>query len=33
MFMDKKLKKYIDQYNPIENCRSHELMPNGGWWF
>ncbi len=30
MFMDKKLKKYIDQYNLIENCRSHELMPNGG---
>jgi len=30
MFMDKKLKKYIDQYNLIENCTSHELMPNGG---
>ena len=28
--MDKKLKKYIDQYNLIENCTSHELMPNGG---
>ena len=30
MFMDKKLKKYIDQYDPIENCRSYELIPSGG---
>ena len=30
MFMDKKLKKYIDRYELIENAKSHELMPNGG---
>ena len=28
--MDKKLKKYIDRYDPIQNCVSYELMPNGG---
>ena len=28
--MDKKLKKYIDRYDLIENCTSYELMPNGG---
>ena len=28
--MDKKLKKYIDRYDLIENCTSHELVPNGG---
>ena len=28
--MDKKLKKYIDRYDFIENCTSYELMPNGG---
>ena len=28
--MDKKLKKYIDRYDPIQNCTSYELMPNGG---
>ncbi|MCK5854029.1 MAG: hypothetical protein KAG56_02320 [Sulfurovaceae bacterium] len=27
--MDKKLKKYINRYEKIENCLSHELMPNG----
>jgi len=28
--MDKKLKKYIDRYDLIENSARHELMPNGG---
>ncbi len=28
--MDKKLKKYIDSYNTIENCLSYSLVPNGG---
>jgi len=28
--MDKKLKKYIDRYDLIENCETYELMPNGG---
>ena len=28
--MDKKLKKYIDRYDPIQNCTSYELIPNGG---
>jgi len=28
--MDKKLKKYIDRYDVIQNCASYELMPNGG---
>lgn len=28
--MDKKLKKYIERYDLIENCASYELMPNGG---
>jgi len=28
--MDKKLAKYIDRYDPIQNCASYELMPNGG---
>ncbi|CAA6807006.1 MAG: Unknown protein [uncultured Sulfurovum sp.] len=28
--MDKKLKKYIKRYDKIEDCTSHELMPNGG---
>ena len=28
--MDKKLKKYIERYEKIENCVSHELLPNGG---
>jgi hypothetical protein len=28
--MDKKLKKYIDRYDFIENCTSYELVPNGG---
>ena len=28
--MDKKLKKYIERYEKIENCVSHEFMPNGG---
>ena len=28
--MDKKLKKYIDRYDFMQNCASHELMPNGG---
>ena len=28
--MDKKLKKYIERYDIIENCASYELMPNGG---
>ena len=28
--MDKKLKKYIERYDVIQNCTSYELMPNGG---
>ena len=28
--MDKKLKKYIERYDLIQNCASYELMPNGG---
>ncbi len=28
--MNKKLKKYIERYDIIENCTSYELMPNGG---
>ncbi|MBA1419746.1 MAG: hypothetical protein FAF03_02515 [Epsilonproteobacteria bacterium] len=28
--MDKKLKKYIERYDLIQNCTSYELMPNGG---
>ena len=28
--MDKKLKKYIDRYDLIQNCISYELLPNGG---
>ena len=28
--MDKKLKKYINRYDPIQNCTSYELIPNGG---
>ena len=28
--MDKKLKKYIRQYDNIKECTSHELTPNGG---
>lgn len=28
--MDKKLKKYIECYEQIDNCLSYELMPNGG---
>ena len=28
--MDKKLKKYIDRYDVIQDCESYELMPNGG---
>ncbi|PHS31961.1 MAG: hypothetical protein COA92_07220 [Sulfurovum sp.] len=28
--MHKKLKKYIEHYDVIENCASCELMPNGG---
>jgi len=28
--MDKKLKKYIDRYDLIENGTSYELIPNGG---
>jgi len=28
--MDKKLKKYIDRYDLIENCTSYELVPDGG---
>ena len=28
--MDKKLKKYIDRYEQIQNCTTHELTPNGG---
>ena len=28
--MDKKLKKYIEQYVQIDNCLKYELIPNGG---
>ena len=28
--MDKKLKKYINRYDLIENCTSYELVPDGG---
>ena len=28
--MDKKLKKYIQTYDLIEDCQRYELMPNGG---
>lgn len=28
--MDKKLKKYIERYDLIQNCETYELMPNGG---
>ena len=28
--MDKKLKKYIQEYTLIQDCKSYELMPNGG---
>ena len=28
--MDKKLKKYIERYDLIQNCASYELKPNGG---
>ena len=28
--MDKKLKKYIDRYEQIQKCITHELLPNGG---
>jgi len=28
--MHKKLKKYIERYDLIENCTSYELIPNGG---
>jgi len=28
--MDKKLKKYINRYDLIQNCTSYELVPNGG---
>lgn len=28
--MDKKLKKYIERYDVIQNCKTYELMPNGG---
>jgi len=28
--MHKKLKKYIERYDVIQNCASYELMPNGG---
>ena len=28
--MDKKLKKYIERYDLIQNCVTYELMPNGG---
>ncbi len=28
--MDKKLKKYIESYDPIQGCKTYELLPNGG---
>ena len=28
--MNKKLKKYIERYDSIQNCVSYKLMPNGG---
>ena len=28
--MHKKLKKYIERYDVIQNCATYELMPNGG---
>jgi len=28
--MDKKLKKYIERYDLIQNCGTYELKPNGG---
>ncbi len=28
--MHKKLKKYIERYDVIQDCTSYELMPNGG---
>jgi hypothetical protein len=28
--MNKKLKKYIESYDVIENCLTYELIPNGG---
>jgi len=28
--MDKKLKKYIERYDLIQNCANYELKPNGG---
>ncbi len=28
--MDKKLKKYIERYDLIQNCVNYELKPNGG---
>jgi len=28
--MDKKLKKYIDRYDLIQNCTSYKLLPDGG---
>ena len=28
--MDKKLKKYIERYDLIQNCVTYELIPNGG---
>ena len=28
--MDKKLKKYIERYDQIQNCVTYELVPNGG---
>ena len=28
--MDKKLKKYIERYDVIQNCATYELKPNGG---
>jgi|GEM_PF-1505761 len=28
--MHKKLKKYIERYDVIQNCATYEIMPNGG---
>ena len=28
--MDKKLKKYIERYDVIQDCATYELKPNGG---